>query len=463
MKNLTKTLCLLLSLVLCLSLFAGCSSQNADEPSAEPTELPDITEPAASEDIATPAAPLEEPPLMGLAYGSNTATALSGYSIMEALPKDASMSAVVAVDGENNPILTNAQLQFFFWEEVYQMQQQYGEYYLSMMGLDMGTSLSQQASLMEEHTWEQYFLESMKNTFSNFYAWACAAKAENFQLPPDDVENLDYYTSTDGAFVEEIKGAGYEGLEDYLNSFYGAGVDMEDYRAYLENYMLAMAYYNDVLYVPVADALTEAEIEAYFDENAEDMAARGLQKVNNVSVRHILIQPEGEADAETGEFTEAQWAAAETEAQRIYDLWLENPTEDYFAELANEHSTDGGSNTTGGIYENFTPGQMVAEFNDWSFDQSRQTGDHGIVKTTYGYHIMYFVEQTETRVWYDTVKDTMANEAAVAVLESLKEQYPAVFDFTQVRIYDILAVAAQAQPQNEEEHVHEEGEEDHEH
>ena len=461
MKNLTKTLCLLLSLVLCLSLFAGCSSQNADEPSAEPTELPDITEPAASEDIATPAAPLEEPPLMGLAYGSNTATALSGYSIMEALPKDASMSAVVAVDGENNPILTNAQLQFFFWEEVYQMQQQYGEYYLSMMGLDMGTSLSQQASLMEEHTWEQYFLESMKNTFSNFYALACAAKAENFQLPPDDVENLDYYTSTDGAFVEEIKGAGYEGLEDYLNSFYGAGVDMEDYRAYLENYMLAMAYYNDVLYIPAADALTEDDISAYYDEHAEELETQGHRKVNNVSVRHILIQPEGETDAETGDFSEEQWAAAEVEAQRIYDLWKANPTEDYFAELAKEYTTDGGSQENGGLYEDFRPGQMVEEFNDWSFDQSRQHGDHAIVQTTYGYHIMFFVEQTETRTWYDTVKNTMASDAANERMEALKETYPANFDFTQVRIFDLLVANAQAQAeaQPEEEHVHEEGDE----
>ena len=39
---------------------------------------------------------------------------------------------------------------------------------------------------------------------------------------------------------------------------------------------------------------------------------------------------------------------------------------------------------------------MVDTFNDWCFDESRKPGDHGIVETTYGYHIMYFVGHSET-------------------------------------------------------------------
>lgn len=38
----------------------------------------------------------------------------------------------------------------------------------------------------------------------------------------------------------------------------------------------------------------------------------------------------------------------------------------------------------------FMPGQMVTEFNDWCFDESRQPGDTGIVETSYGVHVMYF-------------------------------------------------------------------------
>ena len=34
---------------------------------------------------------------------------------------------------------------------------------------------------------------------------------------------------------------------------------------------------------------------------------------------------------------------------------------------------------------------MVQAFNDWCFDSSRKSGDTGIVESTYGYHVMYFV------------------------------------------------------------------------
>ena len=71
--------------------------------------------------------------------------------------------------------------------------------------------------------------------------------------------------------------------------------------------------------------------------------------------------------------------------------WKKNPTEDNFAEMAGTYTTDPGSQETGGLYEDVYPGQMVETFNDWCFDASRVVGDHGIVKTPYGYHIMYFV------------------------------------------------------------------------
>ena len=38
---------------------------------------------------------------------------------------------------------------------------------------------------------------------------------------------------------------------------------------------------------------------------------------------------------------------------------------------------------------------MVATFNDWCFDSARKTGDTGIVESTYGYHVMYFVGNSD--------------------------------------------------------------------
>ena len=39
---------------------------------------------------------------------------------------------------------------------------------------------------------------------------------------------------------------------------------------------------------------------------------------------------------------------------------------------------------------------MVSSFNDWCFDESRQTGNTGIIESQYGYHVMYFVGKSDT-------------------------------------------------------------------
>ena len=39
---------------------------------------------------------------------------------------------------------------------------------------------------------------------------------------------------------------------------------------------------------------------------------------------------------------------------------------------------------------------MVTAFEDWCYAEGRKTGDTGIVETEYGYHVMYFVGDSET-------------------------------------------------------------------
>ena len=106
-----------------------------------------------------------------------------------------------------------------------------------------------------------------------------------------------------------------------------------------------------------------------------------------VNVRHILIAPE---EAEDGSISDEAWASAEEKANEIYNGYLAGEmTEEAFGELAKENSADGNA-SSGGIYENVYKGQMVTAFNDWCFDPARAIGDTGIVKTPYGYHVMYF-------------------------------------------------------------------------
>ena len=101
------------------------------------------------------------------------------------------------------------------------------------------------------------------------------------------------------------------------------------------------------------------------------------------NVRHILISVSDTSDESAME--EARAKADEILAE--FDAG--DKTAESFGELAKEYTNDSNGDE-GGLYENIMPGQMVTEFNDWCFDESRQSGDTGIVETSYGVHVMYF-------------------------------------------------------------------------
>ena len=156
---------------------------------------------------------------------------------------------------------------------------------------------------------------------------------------------------------------------------------------------------------------------------------RFREDYNTINVRHILIQPATGELSEGDEGYEAEQeqlkAEAKQQAEELLAQWKAGEaTEDSFAALANENSSDGGSNTNGGLYSQVTKGQMVAAFNDWCFDSSRKPGDTGIVETTYGYHVMYFVGTDEPN-WKIQVRDDLADEDYSAWYAEKTEGYTA--------------------------------------
>ena len=178
----------------------------------------------------------------------------------------------------------------------------------------------------------------------------------------------------------------------------------------------------------VADSSRKAGDLAYF-ENASGDTVNGYYVVmfqgstdNSFAlknVRHILVTPEhnheeGEEHAEGETYSEEELAAAKATAEEILAQWQAGlATEESFAALANEKSADG-DGTTGGLYENVYPGQMVEAFEDWTYDAARKSGDTGIVETEYGYHVMYFVGDSDI-----TYRDyQIENELRNADLES---------------------------------------------
>ena len=138
--------------------------------------------------------------------------------------------------------------------------------------------------------------------------------------------------------------------------------------------------------------------------------------VKTVDVRHILFMT---TDSQTGEaLSDDKIKQAETNAKKALADWeAGDKTEDSFAQYATDLSEDTGSASNGGLCENTLPGQMVAEFDEWIFDASRKEGDTEIVKTQYGYHVMYFVKSNNS--YSDT---TIRNNKATEDVNKLAEE-----------------------------------------
>lgn len=159
-------------------------------------------------------------------------------------------------------------------------------------------------------------------------------------------------------------------------------------------------------------------------------AGRYREELPTVRVRHILLRTEAYAEDATDEdkaaVDEAN-AAVLTQIEDIRSQWESGEaTEDSFAALAKEHSADG-SASEGGDLGFFTENVMVQAFNDWCFESGRKPGDVGLVETTYGYHLIYFVEHGNYE-YYNTIVDTLTNNAMDEYMENTMPNYPADFN-----------------------------------
>ena len=65
---------------------------------------------------------------------------------------------------------------------------------------------------------------------------------------------------------------------------------------------------------------------------------------------------------------------------------------------------------------------MVAEFEEWLFDETRAEGDTGIVKTQYGYHVMYYVGQGRSQ-WQNDAYNAMLQTYITETVEGWQEAY----------------------------------------
>lgn len=308
-----------------------------------------------------------------------------------------------------------------------------------------GTSLITE-SLYSTQLLRMLQYEAYANNYLNSLTYDEATLEETYAADPNSYDRVSYeYVSISGAAesttdedgntvepTEEESEAALAAAEETANSIlasYRAGGDLEtlaEDNGGTYTVQERGSYSSSTVLEWLFDDARQAGDTAVLNNGTTYYVAvfhdRFREEYNSIDVRHILIQPATGtiASGEDGyeEEQEQLNADAKATAEELLQEWQNgDATEESFAALAMEHSTDG-SKYDGGLYTKVIQGDMVDTFNDWCFDPARQPGDTGIVETQYGYHVMYFVGEN-IPAWQVGVSDTLASEDYNAWVESL--------------------------------------------
>lgn len=318
---------------------------------------------------------------------------------------------VVATMGDVK--LTNGELQIYYWTGVYDFLKENSSY-IYYMGLSLNVPFSEQPCyLINQGTWQDYFLDAAWDAWHKFQAMALEADAVDLKLPADLQEVLD---NLEKNMNEAAKENGLASADAMVQADYGPGCTFADYASYMNVYCKGYAYFNSQ--INLVDVSDEA-LEAYFTENKDGYAEQGITKDsgNYYYVRHILIAVDGDTDE--------AWENCRVEAQNLLDQWLAgDATEETFAEFANKYSDDNNGNVTnGGLYSQLTKGtNFVAPFKEWYLDENNQVGAYGLVKTSYGYHLMY---QSNIRpIWKVECESDIYEDATIEIMDRVTKAHP---------------------------------------
>lgn len=183
--------------------------------------------------------------------------------------------------------------------------------------------------------------------------------------------------------------------------------------------------------------ITNGYYVVYFvnkNDNAEPMS----------NVRHLLVEFEGgEEDETSGDivYTDEEKAATKAKADEYLKTWKEGKAdEESFIELVKEHSDDT-SAEEGGLFENINPhSQYVPEFLNWSISPDRKKGDAEVIETEFGYHVMYYVGDTElTYRDYMITNDLTAKDQQEWYESTLESITATTMDTSKMRLDMVLS------------------------
>ena len=330
--------------------------------------------------------------------------------------------------------LTNSMLQIYYWMDVYNFLNSNG-YYLALYGLDLAKPLDTQECVNTDGTWQHYFLQSALDAWRCYQAMALMAEENN--VPMEEGLKKDLDALMDNLETQAAEGK-FESADALIQAEAGPAVTAQDYYEYTKLYYMGFSYFNKKCgEIKVTDDM----IEQYFNKYQSELKEKGITKGSGVnhSVRHLLVEITGGTKDDKGKttYSDDDWENCRTAAQKLLDDWLAGEhTEETFAALAKEHSADPGSKDEGGLYQGLNKDtNFVEEFKEWYLAEGRQAGDYGLIKTDYGYHIMYY-SGTEDQ-WITACREGVTNELTAKIVTDATNKYTTMVVYDEILLGEV--------------------------
>lgn len=250
-------------------------------------------------------------------------------------------------------------------------------YYLSMFGIDLSKDPASQM-YNDQLTFQDYFEQMAVQNIAENKALRDQMKAAGFT----------YDASAEYAKYEKAmkEGASAQGITEkaYIQQLYGTYATASRVKGFIIENMELGAYYE---HVSEEKAPSEAEIKAYYEENADSY--------DSVDYRILTVNAELPTEptelADPVDETESAEGTEGTDADKAY---TPSEAEVEFAMGEAKDKADAALkdiSASGELQENVKKNAIATQLRDWLFDSERKAGDSTVIENTAS-HLYYVVE-----------------------------------------------------------------------
>ena len=174
----------------------------------------------------------------------------------------------------------------------YEMVEYYGDYAEYYLGVKLDQPLYEQTHEKSGQTWEQYVLGEAIAAWHRYQATAAEADKAGYQLPEEYQKD---FAGMEDSLKDVAAQQGFESVEAMIQAEFGSNVTFDDYYYYLRTRYTAELYFSDVI---SKLEFTDEELDAFFQENKDDLAEYGVIQDDStlVDFRNILVKPVSSKD-----------------------------------------------------------------------------------------------------------------------------------------------------------------------